>query len=217
MDDIAKLVREDLEFNVTRINDGTLDVDASVSEGGLSLVLGLFKEGEEILLAVAQTHATTTTTCGGLDHDGEANLLAHLNRLDIILDETWAARDGGDTGLLHGVPGSGFVTHESDREGLRTDKFEVMVVADLDKVSALGKETVTRVDGLSAAARRGSEEIRDTQVRFTAGTLANANSLISEIDMERVFICSGVDRNSLKTHFLASTNDTDSNLSTISN
>ena len=51
----------------------------------------------------------------------------------------------------------------------------------------LRQEAVARVDRLRAAARGGGEEVGDVEVRLAGGRLADADGLVGELVLFRVF------------------------------
>lgn len=74
MDAVPMLVCQNLELNVSRVLHVSLQVDCSVTKGSLGFLCGCSEKGQIFVFVFCQSHSSTSSSCCGLDHYGEANL-----------------------------------------------------------------------------------------------------------------------------------------------
>src|SRR5690606_6782500 len=101
VDDVAVMVAENLDLDVTRILDVLLDVDVAVAERGLGVALRRLERLGEIRSRADDAHAAPAAARHGLDDDRIAELLRDLQRLLFALDRAVAAGQYGHARLLH--------------------------------------------------------------------------------------------------------------------
>jgi hypothetical protein len=75
VDAVSLTVCEELDLDVTRVVEESLDEDGTVTESALGFTDRTFKVLLEGGLIAYDTHTTSTTTHGRLDDDGETVLL----------------------------------------------------------------------------------------------------------------------------------------------
>lgn len=69
------LVGNDLDLNVARVVDELFNQEAVITEGGHRLGLGNLVALLDLLIVPGNTHSLSSTSSGGLEHDGVSNLL----------------------------------------------------------------------------------------------------------------------------------------------
>src|SRR5690606_30696645 len=77
VDDVAPGVGENLKLDMSRFGDVLLEKNAVVTESGTGLAAGHVEGAPEILGALYNARSLPTTSGGGLDQNGEADLLGH--------------------------------------------------------------------------------------------------------------------------------------------
>jgi hypothetical protein len=75
MDTVALTVGEELNFNVPRTLEESLDEHGSIAKGGLGFADGTLKRILELFLVANDTHSSTSSSHSGLDDYREAVLL----------------------------------------------------------------------------------------------------------------------------------------------
>lgn len=145
VDDIAVLVAGDLDFDVSRLFDVFFDVEAAISEGGLSFLLCDIPLVFELVGGVDDAHAFSSTAGGGFEDDGIANFFGDGFGLFKAFDHAFRAGDDGHAGFLHGLLSSGLVAHLLDHLWSGADKFYTVIAADFGKFGVFGEKSVPGV------------------------------------------------------------------------
>jgi len=101
------LIGEDLHFNMSRIDQRSLDVDFAISEGPPSFALCCLQRRPEVFFRVHQTHTFTATACGRLEHHGVADFRSHSSSLLNRIHSAGSTGDKRNTFLFHGLAGAG--------------------------------------------------------------------------------------------------------------
>mmetsp|Transcript_14991 Transcript_14991/g.25615 ORF Transcript_14991/g.25615 Transcript_14991/m.25615 type:complete len:279 (-) Transcript_14991:342-1178(-) len=163
MNHIALTISNDLNLNVSRTLHEALDKDAPVAKGGEGLGGGRFEEGDEILAIAHDAHSLAAASHGGLEDDGEADLVDEGVDLVGILQRI-AARYDGHSGGDGGVTGGGLV-----REGIEifhggTHEGDAGIGAGLGELRTLAEESVARMDGIDAALLGNVDDLGNVEV-----------------------------------------------------
>lgn len=164
MDNVALAVTDDLDLNVLGGTDVTLDEARSVAEGGQSLGRGRLEEGDEVLALTDDAHALATATLGGLDHDGKAILIDEILGLLKVGNGTVGTRNDGNAGVDGQLTGLGLVSKDLEVLDLGTDEGNASIGTGLGELGALGKETISRMDGIDAIVLGDLDEILNVEV-----------------------------------------------------
>src|SRR5262252_5687846 len=86
VDDIAVLVRKDLDLDVPGLADVLLDVDGRVTEGGAGGGPRALDCRPQVLLLLDHLHADATASPRWLDDDGVADLLGYPRRRGRVVE-----------------------------------------------------------------------------------------------------------------------------------
>lgn len=89
MDEVSFGVGDDLEFDVMGIENEFLDVAVSVSEAGDGFLGGLVIHVDEFGFFHDGTHAASTSTGGGFDHDGEADAFGDFESVLCVFEDAF--------------------------------------------------------------------------------------------------------------------------------
>ena len=82
MDDVAVMIGEDLEFDMTRPLDQSLDVERAVTEGRDRFASGLRDRRDEDVLVARRLHPDAAAALGRLEQHGKADAPRRLgNRI----------------------------------------------------------------------------------------------------------------------------------------
>ena len=107
---------------------------------------------------------------------------------------TVAARHDGHTRLAHRLAGRDLVSHRADGRAGRADEFDVAALTNFGEMRVFGEEPVTGVDRLHVAHFGGADNAVDLEVAFLAGSVADADGLVRQLNVERVGIRLRIDR-----------------------
>ena len=151
-DDLAVLVREQLDLDVTRPLDVALVVDGVVAEGGLRLAAGRLGRLLELGRLADDAHPAAASAGGRLDDEREADLV----RL--------AGREHRYAGLLRDPLRLELVAALAQRVRRRPDEDEPGGLDRLGEVGVLGEEAVPRMDRVRADALGGADVLLREEV-----------------------------------------------------
>src|SRR5512135_738755 len=152
MHDITGPVTEKLHFDVTRLLDVALGVDAAVAKVALRLGRrGLQALGEPGGVAY-DAHALAATAGGGLDQQRKADRSSPA----FDLGEVAPGDAGGDRhAVLRGEgAGADLVPHQANRVGVRTDEGEARGADARGEVRVLRQKAIAGMDRVRTGAPR---------------------------------------------------------------
>jgi hypothetical protein len=165
IDRITVLIGQDLDFDMTRLQQELLHIDRAIAERGQGLAPRHGHGIDELSLAWHDTHATPAATTSRLDDDRIADRTRHARDLVRILGQgpirTW---HHGHACLFHGGLGGNLVAHQTDRVGLGTDEDEAGTFDLLGKICVLREKSVAWMNGLSIGDFGGRYQRRDVQI-----------------------------------------------------
>jgi hypothetical protein len=95
VDDVALVVAENLNFDVVRVLDEFLDVNAGIAEGLFRLGAGGVIAFDEGNVVVGDAHAASAAAGDGLDHDRIADALGDDQGVLLVFDDAFR------TGRVH--------------------------------------------------------------------------------------------------------------------
>src|SRR2546422_1025205 len=101
MDDVAVLVRDDLDLDVARPLHVALDVHVSIAEGGERLRRGGAVHLRELLLLPDDLHPAPAASRGRLEDHRKADLLREPSQVALVLHHAFATRQLREPAFLH--------------------------------------------------------------------------------------------------------------------
>ena len=110
-----------------------------------------------------------------------------------------------------------FVAHGGDGFGIGTDKNDAGLGQRAGERRAFGQEAVARMHGLSAARLAGGDDVVDHQIALRRRRRPDRDRVIGHLDMERVAVGLGIDRDSLNSHPAGGLDDPAGDLTAIGN
>ena len=216
MDDVALAVADDLDLDVLGGTNVALDEARSVAEGGQSLGRCRLEEGDEVLALTDYAHALAAATLGGLDHDGKAILIDEILGILKVGDGTVGTGDDGNAGIDGQLTGLGLVTKDLEVLHLGTDEGNARIGTGLSELGTLGKESISRMDGIDAIVLGNLDEILNVEVRTDGSSRGREEEgLIGAPAMRVVAILKGVDGHGLHVELGGGTDDAGCNFRSI--
>ena len=145
-------------------------------------------------------HALAAAAGGGLDHHRIADLVGDLHRVLVVLDDAEIARHGRDVGLGGRLLGFDLVAHRGDRAGVGADEDDAGLGQRPREGLALGQEAVAGMHRLGAGLAAGLDDLVDHQIAFGRRRRPDQHGLVGHLDMQRVAVGFGIDRDGLDPH-----------------
>ncbi len=216
VDHVAVRVREHLDLDVTRVGQVALEVHGRVGEELLALAGGALEGGLELVIRQRDPEALAAAAARGLDRDRVADrLLDHPAGVVDGLDRLGRPRDDRDAGIAHQLARAGLGAHRLDRRRGRPDEHRAAVLERLREARVLGQEAVSRVHGLGAGALDRVEQLVDREIALARRAGTEQVGLVGALDVQRVAVELGVDRDGGDPELLAGTNDSDRDLAAV--
>jgi len=215
VDDLALVVAENLDFDVVRVLDEFLDVNAGIAKALFRLAAGgvvAFDEGNVI---VRNAHPATAAAGNGLDHDGVANLFGNGEGVFFVIHRAFGSRRCLDAGLFCQRTADRFVAQGVHRARAGTNETDVAAFANFGEVGVFGKKAVARMNRVHICHFRGADNAVDAKVTLGRSGLADANGLVRHLDVHGVGVNLRIDRDGADVQFFAGADDADGNFSAI--
>jgi hypothetical protein len=194
------LVAEHLDLDMARIDDEFLDEDAVVAERGFRLRARAGQALRHLGGVAGDAHALAAAAGRGLDHDRVADLVGDFSRLLLVGDDSEVAGDGRDLGLGGRLLGFDLVAHGGDGPGIGADEDDPRLRQRCGKGLALRQKPVARVHRLGAGPLAGVDDPVDDEIALGGGRRADQHGLVRHLDVERVPVGLGIDRDRADPH-----------------
>ena len=215
VDRIAVRVGEQLDLDVPRPLDVTLDEDAVVAEGGGRLPRRELEALPRLRPVPRDTHALAATARRCLDHDGVAHLRRDLDGLVGVAQHAEEAGDGVDACLRRELLRLDLVAHRADRVAARSDEGHTLGLNGFGKGGVLREEAVAGMDGLRAGGADHRDDPIHPEVRVGRRRLADAYRLVGHRHVRCTGVRLRVDGNRLDAKPLRGAHDAARNLAAV--
>ncbi len=215
IDAVPVFVGEDLNLDVPRPLNVTLDVHIPVLESRRRFGRGCFQRVREFIFRIDDPHPAAAAAAGRLNDYGIANLARNCNRLFIRLEGIGTARQNRDARILHGASRFDFFTHQLNDVWPRSNELDIAGFANFSEVGGLSQKTVTRMNRVDVEQFRRADDCRDVQVALRGGRRANTHGLVGETHVERVAIDVAVYRDGPNAHLFTRPDDAAGDLAAI--
>jgi SAM-dependent methyltransferase len=166
---------------------------------------------------VHQSHAFAASTGSGLQHHWISNLLGDLLRFNRVAQRFGRTRHQRYAGRTHGLASAGLGTHDFHCGSGGADELHVRIGARPCEVWVFREKTVSGMDGFRAADLGDVQDLADVQVGLLRGRRADMVSVVGFTYVQRATINVGENDDRLDTHFPASANDPDCDLTAVCN
>ena len=127
------------------------------------------------------------------------------------------AGHGRDLGGGGGALALDLVAHGADGLGVRPDEDDAGFGQRLGEGRALGEKAVARMHGFGAALLAGGDDLIDDQIALRRGRRADQHGVVGHLDMERVAVGFGIDRDGRNPHAAGGLDDAAGDLAAIGN
>ena len=193
---------------------------AAVAECRQRLRRASGQRGRQVRRRRDASHATTSAAGRGLDEQRKADVLGGSDdgrRLVGSVDRCSLVRPRHhrDAGVLGRPARRQLVAEGVDRVGRRSDEGETGVDHRSRECRALRQEAVARVDRLGAGLERGLDDRVGAEVALRRGRRTEAHRRVGGLDMGRIGIGVGVDRDGLDAEIAAGPDDAKGDLSPV--
>ena len=214
---VALAVGNKLELDVMRVLHEFLDVDVGIAESLLRLgacTVETFDQGDFV---VRDAHAASAAARHGLDHHGETDLAGDAQRLTFCFHDAVAAGRDRHAGLDRLLARHVFVAHQADGLGGRTNEFDFATGTDLGEVGVFGEKAVARMNGVRIGNLGRADDAVDLEIALRTRGRADANGLVSKLDMEGLDVGLRVNGDAADAEFLAGADDAQGDLAAVGN
>mmetsp|Transcript_14040 Transcript_14040/g.25357 ORF Transcript_14040/g.25357 Transcript_14040/m.25357 type:complete len:244 (-) Transcript_14040:404-1135(-) len=164
--DIAILVSENLNFDVPWCRDELLKEHASITECGPCLARRGHKSFCQLFLIGAQTHTSTTSSERSLCHNGVAHFLSEFKCLLDIAYNPVTTGYNWHVCFKSEITRGGFGTHHINRLAVRSNEDDACLFTSGSEVTALGEETVSRVNGVNLMFKCYFDNLVNVEIRI---------------------------------------------------
>src|SRR3989441_5074621 len=183
MDDVAVLVRDDLDLDVARPLHVALDVHVSIAEGGERLRRGGAVHLRELLLLPDDLHPAPAASRGRLEDHRKADLLREPSQVALVLHHAFATRQLREPAFLHRFLGADLVAHHPDHLRAWADPAQAGVLDHLREFGVFAEEAVAGVDGVGPAHLRRGEDGGNVEIALFRWRRTDAERLVRESDV----------------------------------
>src|SRR6266568_3173495 len=215
MDDVAAGVGQDLEFDVVRVLDELFNVNAGVAEGFFGFRARRMVTLDQGNVVVGRAHSASPAAGDGFDHDRIADLFRASQGFLLIFDQSVRAWRRRHAGLFCQGAADGLVFQGGHCPGVRPDETDVAALADVGEVGVLRQKAIAGMNGIDIGDFGGADDAVNAQVTLAAGGFTDANRFVGHLDVHRVGVRLGIDRDSPNVQLLTGANDADGDLAAI--
>ena len=173
MDDVAVVVRQDLDLDVPRGEHEPFQEQGVVTEGAGGDPAGGGQGGLEVLGAFDDVHALAAAAGGGLDQERVPDAGRCLDELRVSHPGFGDARDHRDAVAGDVVFGADLVAHDVEGFDAGADERDAGLFQGAGEVDVLAQEAVAGVHGLSTRVAAGLDDGLDLQVALGGGRRAD--------------------------------------------
>lgn len=215
VDDVAVAVGEDLHLDVAGLDDGLLQEDGGVTEGGGGLagrrLDGLAQRGGVLDAA----HSASAAAGDGLDEHGEADVVGGADQFVHVGGGLGGAQDryAGGAGGGHGAR---LVAGQLQDVRAGADERDARLLARPGQLGVLRQEPVAGVDGVGARQPGGAHDLLDGEIRpHGVPRFADLVGLVGLEPVQRVAVLVGEDGDGPRAHFVAGAERPDRDLASV--
>ena len=188
VDEAAVVVGQDLDLDVTRTSEVTLQDHDVVAEGGPGLAARGEKRRAEVFAPGHRAHALATAAARRLDHHGPADALRLGQERGVLLVVALVSRNDGNPGRSHEAPRALLVPHGPVHGAGRTDEGQPGLCHGVGEGGVLAQEAVAGMDGVGPRLARSGQQGAFVQVGSSGLGGADGHRLVRLADVERAFV-----------------------------
>jgi hypothetical protein len=215
MQHLAMGISQDLKLDVPRALDVLFDVDGAIPKSFLRLATCNVVFLGKGYIVVGNAHAAPAAASNRLNDNRITNFSRDLHRFGLGLNWPVGSRNDRNAGLLHGVLSNRLITHHLDGSRLGANELDITRLALLGKLGVFRKKTVAWMDRIYVGDLGRADNPIGPEVAFGALVSTDADRLIRELDVQRLNVCLGVNRQRLDAHLAASSHDAKSDFAAV--
>ncbi len=213
-DDHVAPVAEDLDFDVLRALDESLEVRPGVSEVRLPEALDRLECGLEFATAAADTEADPAASRGALEHDRVADVLGALDGRGGVRQKRRPRQERH--AVLRGDLARTVLQAElAELQRRGPDEAHPRGFARFCELGALAQEAVSRMDRFDADLRAGLQDTVAPQVALGRPRAADRDGLVGLADVPREGVGVGVNGHAADAHGAQRTEDAAGDLAAV--
>ena len=176
---------------MSRILNVLLDKHSAVSEILLRLTRSTFQFLLQVLFPSDDVHAFAATTCRSLNQHRIRQLGGLFQNLLLASRE---AKSDGNAFLYGNVSSRNLIAHQANHFRIGTDENQVVGRTRFGQLGILGKEAVTRMDGIGTCIQSGIDDFLDIEIGVFQHAAAKRIGLVSHTAVQGIGIVIGKDR-----------------------
>ena len=217
MHDVPVIVRQDLHLDMPAEFNVFLDINRGILKRVFRLGLRLLQPGSQRDIVVRHAHSPPAAARGRLDDDGISDLRRQLDRRLFIIDRPIAAGHGRHLRLFCQLFARDLVSHRRHRRHRRPDEFDLAASAHLGEMIVFRQKSIPRMNRLHIRDLRGRDDAGNIQITFRRRGVADADRLIRQLQISRVFVRRRINHRRLHAHLPAGADDPQCDFSAIGN
>ena len=152
-------------------------------------------------------HAAPAATRDGFNYDRVADALGHRLGLLLGIDHAIRTGRGRHVGFLGQGAADRLVLQRIHGARIRSDEADVAALAYVCEMGILRQETVAGVDGVNVGDLGCADNPIDPQIALAGGRFADADGFVRHLNVHRVGVRFGIDRDRADVKFLARADD----------
>ena len=201
MNDVAVLIAEDLDFDVTRTGNEFFDEDPAIAERGFGFDAARAKPS-----AMPSANSTIRIPlppppAEALIITGLSDCLGDLFRSCRVINDAGKAWHDCDAGGLSEPFGFDLIAHRLDGSDVGANESDVGFLQCLRERRLLRQKPIARVDRIRARRLAGRDDIFDDKVAFWRGRRPDPHRFVRQLHMRRVLVSIGIYGDRRNPHF----------------
>src|SRR5262249_28230929 len=129
-----------------------------------------------------------------------------FHRFILCLNDSIAARCYRHAGFARSSTSSVLVAHGLHRAGRGPDELDVAALTDLHEMRVLSEKSIAGMTRVNIAYLSRTHDAINSQVTLKTGRRTDADRFISELDVQRIDVCFGIDCERANAEFLTGAN-----------
>ncbi len=166
MDGVTEIVAEQLDFDMARLSQVTLDINRIVAEIGPRLALRQMQRFGQLVSVVRDFHALAAAARRGLDQDRISDVLGHRQGFVHARDSAVGPANDRQVQAGDGLLGSHLVAHDADMFGRGADERDLVLGDNLREARVFRQEADAGMDRIGAGNFGGRQDRRNVQIGF---------------------------------------------------
>ena len=213
---VSIVIAHNLNLYVLRTLKIFLKEYSAIAECSLSLALCSSDTLKQLLLVVGNSHSSTTAACGSLNYNRISAALCKLKGIFGLLDREVGSWYNWNASLYSGLSCSNLVSKSPLLFCSWSYKYNSCLFASLGEIWILGKESVTRMDGIYILLKCKLDDLINSQISIDrALSFSYKVGFVCFSSVKRQPVLVGINSHCLKSKFATSSESSDGNLASV--